>query len=322
MSAVAPPSGHAQFTVSVVIPAYNYARFLAQAVDSALAQTYPPLEILIVDDGSTDDTAKLVAGRYRDSTRVRYIHQNNAGLSAARNTGVQNARGELVAFLDADDYWMPDFLKEIVARFASLPREYVLVASRAQWVDENGVPVRRSHFRTFSDRELTAADLLMKTRFSPSTAVVRRHIFAELGGFDTKLRSSEDRDMWIRIAACHRVYYCGQRLINVRRHSTSMSTHTDRMKVNTGRTFEKARSNPHLARLPRALWRRVYAFSRFETAWMYFEEGRRWAAVRDLIASVLYWPWLSRPDDLNEPVFFRLRSFKHFLLAATPHRKP
>jgi glycosyltransferase involved in cell wall biosynthesis len=320
MSATGPLSGKASPTVSIVIPAYNYARYLPQAIDSALQQSFPAHEILVIDDGSTDGTAQVVAQRYGGNPRVRYLHQPNAGLSSARNTGVKNAHGEFVAFLDADDYWKPDFLREVMARFARLSEDFAIVATRVTIVTVDGATLPRKQLLADTDYELTCADLLLKSRFSPSTAVVRRRVFAECGVFDTTLRSSEDRDMWIRIAARHRVWFCGQQLIFVRRHGSSMSTHADRMKTNTRRTLAKARQNPDIIGLPPLFWCRVNSFFRFQTAWMYFEEGRRAAALRDLFLSCLQWPWFRHPRQLNEPTGFRLRTLKHFLCANNPRR--
>jgi glycosyltransferase involved in cell wall biosynthesis len=99
-----PPSDAPAPLVSVVIPTYNYARFVSEAVDSVLAQTYPSLEVVVVDDGSTDDTREVLA-RYGD--RIRYIYQPNAGLPAARNTGIKAARGEFIGLLDSDDVFHP-----------------------------------------------------------------------------------------------------------------------------------------------------------------------------------------------------------------------
>jgi glycosyltransferase involved in cell wall biosynthesis len=93
--------------VTVLIPTYNRAYCLARAIDSALAQSYPHLEVLIVDDGSTDSTRKLVEGTYGGDRRVRYLYQPNGGVSSARNHGLRQARGDYVAFLDSDDVWKP-----------------------------------------------------------------------------------------------------------------------------------------------------------------------------------------------------------------------
>src|SRR5690348_14198226 len=98
--------------ISVVIPAYNYERLLKQAIDSALQQNYPLLEVIVVDDGSTDNTGQLVAELCRADNRIRYIHQKNAGLPAARNTGIRAAKFDYVGFLDADDQWVAGFVQK------------------------------------------------------------------------------------------------------------------------------------------------------------------------------------------------------------------
>ncbi|HEY2324319.1 MAG TPA: glycosyltransferase family A protein, partial [Thermoanaerobaculia bacterium] len=101
-------------SVSVVIPSYNYARYLGEAIDSALAQTLPPLEVIVVDDGSTDETSEVLA-TYAD--RIRVLRQKNSGVAVARNSGIAAAHGEYVAFLDADDIWLPRKLELQMARF-------------------------------------------------------------------------------------------------------------------------------------------------------------------------------------------------------------
>src|SRR5947207_1112090 len=124
--------------VSVVIPAFNYARFLPAAIDSVLRQTFSDFEILVVDDGSTDDTPQVVASF--TGPRIRYIRQENAGLSAARNTGIRNARAPFVAFLDADDEWLPDFLATMLDAFETLGEDFAIVACGAERMDQAGRP--------------------------------------------------------------------------------------------------------------------------------------------------------------------------------------
>ncbi len=120
----------------MVIPAYNYARYLPTAVNSILAQRWAPLEVIIVDDGSTDDTRE-VAASFRDG-RVRYVWQKNAGLSAARNKGIEVAQMPFVGFLDADDAWQPDFLAEVMAQFHALSERFAAVATATGRMDEEG----------------------------------------------------------------------------------------------------------------------------------------------------------------------------------------
>src|SRR5687767_12550655 len=122
--------------VSVIIPAFNYAHYLPKAVASVLGQTFPALELIIVDDGSTDTTAEVCA-RCSDS-RVRYFWQANAGLSAARNTGIREARFPFVAFLDADDRWEPGFLAAIARQFALLDSRFAAVATASTRMDASG----------------------------------------------------------------------------------------------------------------------------------------------------------------------------------------
>src|SRR5205814_441931 len=130
--------------VSVVIPAYNYARFLPKAIESALAQSHPSLEIIVVDDGSTDDTQAVVA-QYT-GPRVRCVRQQNAGLSAARNTGIREARFPYVAFLDADDEWHPNFLAACMEAFSKLGGGFGIVACGAERIDAAGDPLDTKTF--------------------------------------------------------------------------------------------------------------------------------------------------------------------------------
>jgi len=170
--------------ISVVIPSYNYARFVREAIDSALAQTYPPLEVIVVDDGSTDATPEVLAS-YGD--RIRVIRQRNEGVARARNAGIATARGDYVAFLDADDVWHPRKLELQIARFDGDP-SLGLVHCGVEMFDGDGNTI--DVFRDGKEGDI-AADLL---RLEPGTIaltgsniVVPKRVAEELGGFDAVL---------------------------------------------------------------------------------------------------------------------------------------
>jgi glycosyltransferase involved in cell wall biosynthesis len=271
--------------VSVIIPAYNYAQFLERAVRSAFAQRHRPIEVIVIDDGSTDHTPALCADLQAEFPSLRYIRQANAGLSAARNTGIRNAIHPFVAFLDADDEWLPDMLAVIMADFSTLPPSTPAAACNCYRVDASGAPIGEKITAPRGDRFFTAADILLKTRFMPSCAVARRSCFLSAGLFDTTLRSSEDRDMWIRLASQGPIRYLDRLLVRIRRHDRNMSRNTDRMRGAMGRVRQKAfraRVMPH----GRAgFWLRVLAIDHFQGAWMYWDEGRPLRLARPLAGS-------------------------------------
>jgi len=299
--------------VSVVIPAYNYARFLGNTIRSVLRQDYHLFEVIVVDDGSTDDTRAVV--RAIADERVRYVYQDNAGLSASRNTGVRNARFDYVAFLDADDEWAPGLLETIMAAFAALPPEFAMIASVYARMDADGGNRQNKRFRISTDRELTARDYLMKNPAPLSSSVIlKRRVFDECGWFDTALRSSEDRDMWIRVSRRYRTMLLARPLVFIRRHPSNMSKHADRMKANTRRVLNKAREAGVVSKTNLPFWARVLAVYYFETAWTFYDEGRRAAALRYIAASLALWPFWLNAAKLNEPPLFRLRALVHFLL--------
>jgi glycosyltransferase involved in cell wall biosynthesis len=216
-------------TISVVIPTFNRGPWLAETVASVLAQTLPPLEVLIVDDGSTDDTPGVCAHFPRP---VRYIRQENAGVAAARNRGSAEARGEWLAFLDSDDLWTPDKLEVQLAAMDRVRAEWSITGCEMMDVEgrrlsgiqgfERAFPVFRE-MRMSADalfaRHLSTAELVAAGRrhtlyhgsayvplfygnfASPATAVIRRDLFHEAGGFDPSFRFAEETEFFHRLAA-------------------------------------------------------------------------------------------------------------------------
>jgi glycosyltransferase involved in cell wall biosynthesis len=180
--------------VSVVIPAYNRGWCLGEAVDSVLSQDFREFELIVVDDGSTDDTPHLLKG-YGGAIRV--LRRENRGVSAARNRGIAAARGGLIAFLDSDDLWLPGKLRRQVDFFTSHP-EALICQTEERWV-KNGRRVNpgKRHRKRGGVIFEPSLDLCL---VSPSAVMVRRGLFERVGLFDESLPACEDYDLWLRVS--------------------------------------------------------------------------------------------------------------------------
>ncbi len=209
--------------VTVVVTCFNYGRYLDGCLRSVTDQTWRDLEVVVVDDGSTDDTAE-VARRWLGDPRVRYVAQANSGQAKAKNLGVRQARGEFVAFLDADDLWHPAKLERQLPLFEN-PQVQV-VYSRAWYIDEIGA---RIDFQPLGEylqpRRGFVADLLLFDNFIPfSSSVLRRSAFERVGGFDESLAMAIDWDLWLRLSLDGAFEYVDEALIAYRMgHPDQMS---------------------------------------------------------------------------------------------------
>lgn len=193
--------------VSVVIPTYNRGWIVNDAVDSVLNQAFQQYELIVVDDGSTDDT-KAILREYGD--RIRVIRQANRGVSAARNRGIRAAKAPLIAFLDSDDVWLADKLSVQVAFFDNHPAAAVCQTEET-WI-RNGVrvnPGKRHRKRSGMIFEPSLALCLV----SPSAVMLRKDLFETIGLFDESLPACEDYDLWLRISLTHPIYLIDQPLI-------------------------------------------------------------------------------------------------------------
>jgi glycosyltransferase involved in cell wall biosynthesis len=200
--------------VSVIIPAYNQARYLKQSLDSALMQEGVSLEVIVIDDGSQDETPQLLK-EYEG--RISAIHQKNQGVAQARNSGLEIAQGEFIAFLDADDHWLPGHLRNALEVLSHEP-DVGLVYSDARVIDEAG---RFEKFRN-SPRTASLASLVLGNFITTSSVVLRRECLEQCGTFDPAFRyASEDWDLWMRIAASYQLRHTGTALVEYRRHSQS-----------------------------------------------------------------------------------------------------
>jgi glycosyltransferase involved in cell wall biosynthesis/SAM-dependent methyltransferase len=228
--------------VSIAIACFNQSRFLADAIISALAQTANAIEIIVIDDGSTDNPAAVVV-RFPG---VRLIRQENQGLSGARNTGLRESRGRYVMFLDADDRLLPEAVAVNLDNFGSNPSA-AFVHGGYRWIDvdgrPSGVPVVNS----------IAADayetLLRGNRIGMhATVMYRRDLLEEIGGFDIHLKACEDYDLYLRLARTHRIVSSPEVVAEYRLHSDNMSKNTPLMLETVLEVLRRQR--PHLARDP------------------------------------------------------------------------
>jgi glycosyltransferase involved in cell wall biosynthesis len=294
--------------VSVVIPTFNYRQFVTEAVDSALGQTYPNCEIIVVDDGSTDGSAEALT-RYKD--RIRYIYQKNQGLSAARNTGIVAARGRWIALLDSDDLWHPQKL-EMQMRYLFRHPEVGLLGAQPALDISHGWPALNPQ-RCQSGIPVTLEQLVIRSRFGPSSVVIRKQCFERVGLFDPELRSCEDRDMWIRIAAHFPVVKLPERLWWYRVHSASMHKAAARMEEYEFRVLAKTMARLGPARLHPRIRRKAIGFAYFAAAIRYEEAGRHWHSLLRLARSLVKWPLRYRPGEVRRPLE-RLRMLAVVLL--------
>jgi len=185
--------------VSIVITCFNYGRFLRSAVASALSQTYHPIEAIIVDDGSTDDTPEIAA-TWSEDPRVRYVRQQNSGQAAAKNRGIQMANGDLIAFLDADDAWAPEKLARQVPLFRN-PAVGVVSSGRKR-IDEAGhhAPSPPIKGRNQPRCGRITSHLLFDNVIPFSSSVARREVLRRVGGFREELAMAIDWDLWLRVS--------------------------------------------------------------------------------------------------------------------------
>ncbi len=190
-------------SVSVLMPTFNRAKFLPEAIDSVLSQTYADLELLIVDDGSEDNTTSVLEPFLRDE-RVRYFYQDNQGQSYARNVGLKHAMGDFVAFLDSDDIWKPEKLEKQLAVVRAHP-DADIVHGDEEIIDEQSAVTSLLNMARYSGR--ITRYLLADNSVSITTALVKRRCFDEMGGFDTSVGVADDYELWLRFSARYRFHY-------------------------------------------------------------------------------------------------------------------
>ena len=279
-------------SVSLIVATFNHGRFLAEALDSAIAQTLKGVEIVVVDDGSTDDTPSVLA---RYAGRIRVIRQPNRGLAAARNTGLAAARGTYVSFLDADDVLMPTKLAEQVAVLERAPTVGWTYCDVLIETIATGAEMRASERFGYHGRRLEGwlFPELVHGNFIPAIApLIRRTALDAAGGFDERLTALEDWDLWLRLSLTAEARYSPAVLVRYRVQPGGMSEDRSRMDENRFRVLDTlCRTRPAAVEGLGAVGRRIIADTH---NWLGKEAYARgdWAeARRRFAASLATVPW-------------------------------
>lgn len=204
--------------VSVIIPVYNGEKYVKETLQSVLVQSYSNIEIIVIDDGSIDSSASVVTGLEND--RIRYVYQCNAGVSAARNHGVIVAKGDYIAFIDADDLWHPDKLTLQIAFLEANLDCPIAYSNRETFADSKELIFSENIVDAF-EKQVLFLTLLKHNHIHCSSVVVRKQALIKIGLFDTMLAASEDSDLWIRAANLGKFGYINSVLSFYRRHDTN-----------------------------------------------------------------------------------------------------
>ncbi len=283
-------------SVSVILPVYNGGRYLAGALATIQAQTSPSWELIVVDDGSTDDTENILAQAPPDPRRI-VIHQKNKGLAGARNRGLAAARSGIVAFLDVDDEWHPSYLAQMQAALATAP-EAVAAFAGWQYLDETGQLLPQSVLLPSVQIERLDQELTWHNAILPSALTARRQAIMQVGGFDEDLKAVEDWDLWLRLKAIGPFVGVPKVLMRYRTHSASMTESVanierERLKVNA----------KHLGALdgPLSDWpparRRAVGYTYFNAALGYLRQREAILGREKLRQAVACWPELLNADE-------------------------
>lgn len=282
-------SAQAPLRIAAIIPTYKRAALVSRSIDSVLAQTRPVDEVIVVDDGSPDNTAEVVAA-YGD--RVRYVRQNNGGLSAARNTGVRVSTCDWVAFLDDDDEWLPNKIEKQIEALEQTPDAVLCYTSL--WC--HGIDGVIAELRPNPPNRLFP-DIRLKTPFTPISVMVRKDVFNEVGGFNETLKCVEDWEFFIRLVPGRTVAMAGEPLVRVYMDPNSMSKQAKSMLDAELSILDKLLVG--LKGPSRVMWRlRILSKMYYRAALTTRQRQENCWPV--LIRSLLYWPF-----PLFEPKRFK-----------------
>jgi len=277
--------------VSVVIPTYNRADYICETIDSVLNQTYKDFELVVVNDGSTDDTKKKLE---KYGSKIKLIEQPNSERAVARNNGVKNSTGEYIAFLDSDDIWIEDKLEKQV-KFLDENNDYILVYGQCHRIDDtsNKIKIAKRQLEGYSGEIFEK--LLMRNLVVSPTPVVRREYFEKTNGFQTRYIPYEDWEFWVRFSLLGKFYYIDEPLAYYRIHP-GQSVQTAAAKKIDDVTTLLLEDSYKLKDTPKTLRRKSLGIANLRFSYWYLISGDIEKAKEKLSYSLhLYPPFLTDP---------------------------
>ena len=279
--------------VSVIVPTYNCATYLPDAIDSVLAQTFKDFEIIIVDDGSTDNTREVVK---KYGLQIKYIYQENKGPSAARNLGIQSSNGQYIAFLDSDDIWLPQKLELQMNEFLKSPSTGLVTCGRYN-IDSNGALQECLCDISYISRT-KALDLFLTKNIlhgGNSQVVIKRECLDKVGLFDEELHVAEDWDLWLKICKQYDFKGLNKPLVKIRIRENSQSSYGDKNLKNELKYLDRIFADSVFKRR----WiikRKAYSYRYFSASWAFYKSGDFEKAKHYILKSMCLYPFKLLPD--------------------------
>lgn len=272
--------------VSVITPTYNRREFIVEAIESVLAQTYPNWQMLIIDDGSTDDSIEVIKPYLKDE-RIQYFYQENQGQAFARQQALKKAEGEYVAFLDSDNLWLPERLALGVEALKNNHRVDVCYGDLIT-IDEKGQVISTANMKRYSG---WIAPLMMRQNFvSMNTTLIRKHAIDRVGGFRSTVTRGDDYDLYFRIAAESKYLYLAHRLAKYRVMENQISSNKEARFESDLEIIANFTSNYPKA-ISRIQWLRGMSSRFVNMARYYSSNGEKINGIAFSLKAVLYAPW-------------------------------
>ena len=286
--------------ISVIIPNYNYAHYVGAAIESVMAQTYDNFELIVVDNGSTDNSKQVLEKfEKKYSPQLQVVFQDNRGQAGSRNRGIEESKGDLIAFLDADDVWMPNKLEEQIKLFID---PIIGLVYSSYWISDqnlNQIKIQDAKYRgdvlnCFAHNLATGVVV-----GGESNAIIRRKCFDELGYFDTDLEESTGWDMYRRISSCYQIDYVDLPLMKYRIHGNNLHKTNEIMYQQLEIQARKLFEDPKCSRIFH-LRRKCYSQVHYGIASAHYKSKNFFGLFRHILLAITYHPF----------VIFKLLGFK------------